>query len=159
MEEGKIVHQATKIPFRIKLIIGFHLFSLVLRTIGQGGAVIAYDTVAKWGFQAPRESLDPIIVEVNRGIGLTDFVIQMPLFIFAAIGLWRRQFYGAVCSWLVLGIILYRPVIDWSKRYFFAQATVKHLPAGIISDGIIAFFFLFAIWASWYIFKNRTLFE
>ena len=153
------MHQATKIPFGIKLIIGFHLLSLILWTIGQGGAVIAYDTVAQWGLQAPRESLDPIIVEVNRGIGLADFVAQMPLFILAAIGLWRRQFFGAVSSWLVLGITIYWPVVDCSKRYFFAQAAVKHPPADILSDGIAAFFFLFAIWASWYLFKNRTLFE
>ena len=121
--------------------------------------MISYDTVAQWGFQDPRESLDPVIVEANRGIGFADFVIQIPLFIAAVIGLCLRRFYGAVCSWLVLGITIYWPVVDWAKQYFFKQAAVKHQPVDIMVHGILAFFFLFAIWASWYLFKNRKVFE
>jgi hypothetical protein len=153
------MQQKKKLPLGIKIIIGFHLVSTVLWIFGQGGAVIFYDTVAQWGFQDLRESLDPVIVEANRGIGFADFVIQIPLFIAAVIGLWQRRFYGAVCSWLVLGITIYWPVVDWAKQYFFYQAAVEHQPVDIMVHGILAFFLLFAIWASWYLFKNRRLFE
>ena len=69
-----------------------------LWTIGQGGAIIAYDTVAKMGFQEPRDIVDPALVAVNESIGLTDMIIQMPLFIIALIGLWHKKFYGIVAS-------------------------------------------------------------
>ncbi len=153
------MHQPARMPLGIKIIIGFHLLSIVLWTIGQGGAVIAYDTVAKWGLQDPRESLDPVIVEVNRGTGFTDFIIQIPLFILAIIGLWRLKFFGAVISWLLLGMTIYWPVIAWSHNYFFARAGVKHHPFGIVTNLIITFIIIFAIWASWYLFRNRKLFE
>ena len=153
------MQQKEKLPLGVKIIIGFHLVSIVLWIIGQGGAVISYDTVAQWGFQDPRESLDPVIFEANRGIGFADFVIQIPLFISAAIGLWLRRFYGAVCSWLVLGITIYWPVVHWAKQYFFKQAAVKHDSVDIMVHVILAFIFFFAIWASWYLFKNRTLFK
>lgn len=96
-----------KIPLGIKIIIGFHLLNILLWTIGQGGAVISYDTIAQWGLQDSRELIDPVIVEVNRAIGLADMIIMIPLFLIAVIGLWRQKFYGAVFSWLALGITFY----------------------------------------------------
>jgi len=153
------MHQTTKIPFGIKIIIGFHLLSIILWIIGQGGAVISYDTVAKWGLQGPRELLDPVIVEVNRSIGLADIIIQIPLFILAVLGLWRLRFYGALASWLVLGITIYWPVVAWAEHYFFSQAAVKYHPFDMATNGVLTFIFLFAVWASWYLFKNHKLFD
>ena len=148
-----------KIPLGVKIIVGFHLLSIILWTIGQGGAVISYDTIAKWGLQEPRELLDPVIVEVNRGIGFADFVIQIPLFILAVIGLWRLRFFGAMASWLLFGMTLYWPVVAWADQYFYAQAAIKHRPFGVATNLVLVFIVLFAAWASWYLFRNRKLFE
>lgn len=156
---GEFMHQTVKIPPGVKIIIGFHLLSIILWTIGQGGAVTSYDTVAKWGLQEPRELVDPVIVEVNRGIGLTDFLIQIPLFILAVIGLWRLKFFGAVVSWLLLGITIYWPVVAWANKYFFAKAAVKYHPFDIATNVILVLIVLFAVWASWYLFRNRKLFS
>jgi len=153
------VNKAAKIPLGIKIIIGFHLLSIILWTIGQGGAVIAYDTVAKWGLQEPQEVVDPVIVAVNKGIGFADFIIQIPLFILAVIGLWRLKFFGAVVSWLLLGMTIYWPVVAWSSKYFFAKAGVKYHPFDLASNLILVFIIAFAVWASWYLFRNRKLFE
>ena len=153
------MHQTEKIPLGIKIVIGFHLLSVILWTIGQGGAVIFYDAVAKLGLQEPRELVDPVIVEVNRGIAFTDFVLQIPLFVLAIIGLWRLRFYGAVASWLVLGMTIYWPIVAWSNKYFFAQAAVKYQPFDMATNGILVFIVLFAVWASWYLFRNRVIFR
>jgi len=153
------MHKATGIPLGVKIIIGFHLLSIILWMIGQGGAVISYDTVAKWGLQESRERVDPVIVEVNKGIGFTDIIVQIPLFILAVIGLWRLKFYGAVASWSVLGITIYWPVVAWANKYFFAQAGTKYHPFDMTTNGILVFIVLFAVWASWYLFRNRKLFE
>jgi len=155
----KLMDQVAKMPPGIKIIIGFHLLSIVLWTIGQGGAVIAYDTVVKLGIQEPRELVDPVIVEMNRGIGFADFIIQIPLFILAVIGLWRLRFFGAVASWLVLGMTIYWPVVAWANKYFFAQAGVKSHPFDMGTNGFLAFVFVFALWASWYQFRKRKLFQ
>ena len=152
------MQKTIKIPLGVKIIIGFHLLSIVLWTIGQGGAVISYDTVAEWGLQEPRELIDPVIVEVNRGTGLADVLIQIPLFVIAIIGLLRLRFFGAVASWLVLGTTIYWPVVAWSEKYFYGQSTVKFQPFDMTTNGILTFIVLFAGWASWYLFNNRKLF-
>ena len=143
----------------IKFIIGFHILNIIIWVIGQGGAVIAYDTVAQWGLQEPKETIDPVILVINRGIGLADVIIGVPLFALAVIGLWQTRFYGAVFSWMVLGISFYWTTVAWIKQYFYLQAGVKSLPFDIGVHSMLAFVFLFSIWASWFLLKNRKLFD
>jgi hypothetical protein len=95
------------LPRGVKIIIGFHVVSFVLWLFGQTGAVLSYDTVAELGLQAPRALSDPVIVEVNRAIGLADTVVMFPFFVLAVIGLLRKRFFGAVASWLVFGMTIY----------------------------------------------------
>lgn len=148
------MQKTAKIPLGIKIIIGFHLLNIVLWTFGQGGAVFFYDTAAKWGLQDPRELIDPVIVEVNRAIGLTDVILLIPLFIIAVIGLWRLKFYGAIFSWLALGITLYWPIVFWSSQFFYGQAGIKFQPTPMDTSIILSAIILFAVWASGYLFKN-----
>ena len=143
----------------IKLIIGFHILNIIFWVIGQGGAVIAYDTVAQWGLLDSRESIDPVILVINRGIGLADVIIGVPLFVLAVIGLCKMKFYGAVFSWMVFGISFYWTTVAWVKQYFYLQAEVKCQPFDIGTHSMLAFVFLFSIWASWYLFKNRAILD
>ena len=143
----------------IKMIIVFFILNLIMFLVGQGGAVISYDYVAKLGLQDARETIDPVIVVVNRGIGLADVLIGVPLFILAIIGLWRLRFFGAVFSWMVLGISFYWTVVAWAKQSFYIQASIKSQPFDIGEHCVLAFVFIFSVWASWHLFKNRKLFD
>jgi hypothetical protein len=147
------------LPLGIKFIIGFHILNIIMWVIGQGGAVIAYDTVAQWGLQDSRETIDPFIVVVNRGIGFADFLIGVPLFIVALIGMWKMKFAGAVFSWMVFGIGFYWTSVAWAKNYFYLEASIKCQPFGMGVHFMLVFVFLFSVWGSWYLFKNRKLFK
>lgn len=146
-----------KVPIGFKLIIGFFFLNLLIFVIGQGGAVVSYDSVAKLGLQEARETVDPLIVVVNRGIGLADALIGVPLFILAIIGLWRLRFFGALFSWMVLGISLYWPAVAWTKQAFYLHASVKCEPFNMGTHTVLAFVFIFSLWAAWYLYKNRNL--
>ena len=148
-----------KLSLGIKLIIGFFILNLIMFVFGQGGAVVSYDYVAKLGLQEARETIDPVIVVINRGIGLADVLIGVPLFILAIIGLWCLRFYGAVFSWMVLGISFYWTTVAWAKQSFYIQASVKCEPFNAGVHSVLAFVFIFSVWASWHLFKNRKLFD
>ncbi|KPJ96422.1 MAG: hypothetical protein AMJ53_00800 [Gammaproteobacteria bacterium SG8_11] len=152
--EEKQIQQKVKMPLGIKFIIGFHLLNIIMWTIGQGGTVIAYDRVAKWGLQDPRSLLDPVIVEVNRGIGLADVAVIMPLFIIAVIGLWRLKFFGAAASWMVFGFSIYWPAVYWASQWFYGQAGFKYLPTPFPTTILLCFIVGFSLWASWYLLHN-----
>ena len=147
--------QLSGLPLGIKVIIGFHISSFVIWFFGQSMAVVAYDRVAGWGLQDPRALVHPVIVEVNRAIGLTDTIVMLPLFLVAAIGLLRRRFYGAVASWLVFGMNLYWPVIYWTTQGFYAAADIEHQQTPITNSVLLAVIWLFACWGSWYLYQNR----
>jgi hypothetical protein len=149
------MHISSKYPLGFKVIIGFHLLNIILWTIGQGGAVVSYDLVAQWGLQDPRLLLNPAIVEVNRGIGLADMIIMIPLFVIAVVGLWRLKFYGAVVSWLALGISLYWPVAFLCSQYFYGQANIKYNPTDFSTLAFLLVLFFITIWATWYLYKNK----
>jgi hypothetical protein len=149
----------SRLPLGIKVIVGFHIFSFVIWLLGQTFAIFAYDRVAEWGLQDPRDLVDPIIVEVNRAIGLTDTLVMLPLFVVATIGLLRRRFYGAVASWLAFGMTIYWPVIFWCSQGFYAAAGIKHAPTPIGFILLPGTLLLIACWGSWYLARNRELFE
>jgi len=147
------------LPLGVKVIIGFHIFSFVIWFFGQSMAVVAYDRVAEWGLQDPSALIDPVIVQINRAIGLTDTIVMLPLFIVAAVGLYRRRFYGAVASWLAFGMTVYWPVVFWCSQAFYAQAGIKHAPTQPVAIILPGALLLIACWGSWYLARNRELFQ
>jgi hypothetical protein len=147
------------LPGGVRVIIAFHVISLLLWLFGQTGAVVSYDTVAEWGFQEPRAVLDPAIVEVNRAIGLTDTLVMLPLFVVAVLGLLRKRFFGAVASWLVFGMTLYWPVQAWCSNYFYGRGDIVSPSLGATAIVLPGVLLLIAVWGSWYLAQNRSLFS
>ena len=134
-----------KVPAAIWVIIGFLALCIVIWIIGQGGAIVAYDTVASWGMQDLREEVDPAVVPVNRGIAMGDVVIQLPLFIIALIGLWKLRFFGAVAAWMSLSMHWYWIVTAWTKQAFYTQAGIMSVPISMGLNILMAFFVIFSL--------------
>ena len=148
-----------KIPLGIKLIIGFYILNIIFWVLGQGLSVIAYDTVARWGLVEARETVDPFGIVINRAIGLADVLIGPPIFIIATIGLWKLRFSGLIASYMGFGIGFYWTTIAWVKQSFLIRAGVKCEPFDVGTHVMLAFVFLFSLWGSLYLYKNRKLFD
>jgi len=98
-------------------------------------------------------------VAVNRGIGLADALIGIPLFVLAIVGLWRMRYYGVVASWMALAISLYWPTVAWAKQFYYLQDGVQCQPFGIEVHLVLTFVVLFSAWAAWYQYRKRMLFD
>jgi len=159
MKHNIKLNKQKRLTLGIKFIIGFHILNIIIWIVGQGGAVVAYDTVAQWGLQEARESADPFCIVINRAIGLADVIIAPPIFILATIGLWKMRFYGLLTSFMCFGIGFYWTTVAWVKQIFLIQAGVKCEPFDIGTHGMLAFVFLFSLWGSWYLYKNRKQFD
>ena len=159
MKQNIELNKQKRLTLAIKFIIGFHILNIIFWVVGQGGSVIAYDTVASWGQVEARETVDPFCIIINKAIGLADVVIGPPIFIIATIGLWKMRFYGLMASFMGFGIGFYWTAIAWVKQIFLVQAGVKSEPFDIGTHGMLAFVFLFSVWGSWYLYKNRLQFD
>ena len=115
--------------------------------------------VASWGMQDLRSAVDPAVVPVNRGIAMGDVAVQLPLFIIALIGLWKMRFIGAVAAWMSLSMHWYWIVTAWSKQAFYEQAGIQSVPISMGLNILMVVFIIISLWASWYLFKHRKLFE
>jgi len=82
---------------------------------------------------------------------------MIPLFLIALTGLWRLKIYGAIASWMALGITLYWPVVFLSNQYYYGTAGIKyqHTPLSVIIFLLLLMFG--ALWASWYLIKDYDL--
>lgn len=139
----------------LRIIIGFHLVNLVLWFFGQMGAFFWYDTAASWGLQESRQGNDPAVIQNNIGTGLADTFIAFPLFAMAAWGLWRRKFYGVVCSWMVFYHSLYWPMVYWMSCLMYKQGNILHTPMTVPNVLIPGFIWCFAVWGSWYLCRRE----
>ena len=148
-----------EMPIGIKLIVAFFAIGAVGFLIGQGSAVVDYEWAADVGLQESLDGNPPAIIETNRAIGLVDVIVAVPLFIVAAVGLWRLKFFGLVASWLALGINLYWPLVAWAKKEFYLRADLQADSFPISTHLMLAFFFIPSIWAIWYLYRNRELFD
>lgn len=159
---NKNVHQnrhSKKKPLGIQIIIWFFIVSIFLWILGQGGAVVMYDTVASWGLQQSPHNIHPVILQLNQATACTDVIVSLPLFVCAIVGLSGNQFYGLVSSWMALGINLYWPVEAWTKQWYYARADIQNEPFALSLHLLLAFVVLFSAWASLYLYQNRRLFE
>ena len=159
MIQNNQLSKRKKLTLGTKLIIGFYILNIIFWVVGQGGSVIAYDTVASWGLVEAKETVDPFCVVINKAIGLADVIIGPLIFIIAVIGLWKMRFYGLMTSFMGFGIGFYWTTIAWVKQSFLIKAGIKAEPFDVGTHGMLAFVFLFSIWGSWYLYKNRLQFD
>jgi hypothetical protein len=147
-----------RLSLGIKALIGF-LIAHALLLLTQTWAVFDYDTVASMKLQEPRSMADEAVVQANRAIGLADTLIMLPLNTMAVVGLLRRKFYGVICSWMLLGIALYWPIVFVMSRFTYASADIRHIPLraeDIITTGVV---FLLSCLGRWLLCRSPELIE
>ena len=84
------------------------------------------------------------------GFLVGDVVWAVPLLIAAAAGLWRRRLWGRDLALMVNALWVYSLTVIW----------VRDLHAGAVSPGALLFtpFALFAVWATFALWKHRRAF-
>ena len=87
------------IGFWIIIIVGT-LFLLMLILV-QTMSFINYDFTVSLGLQESKEIVGDMGVAVNKGFGVGDTIIYMPILIVGLVGLWLKK-YGAYLQWWAL---------------------------------------------------------
>ena len=140
----------------IKALLVFLVFHLAI-ILTQTWAFFDYDLMARNKLQEPRFLADEAVVQSNRAICAAHSLVMLPLSVLAIVGLLRHQFYGVICTWMLLGTALYWPVNFVASRFTYASAGIRHVEINGGDLGICVFVFLAACWGSWLLFRSPQL--
>lgn len=141
--------------FWILMIIG--MIILVMLFIGQMMSFINYDFTVSIGLQEPENVVGEMGVAVNKGFGVGDTLIYIPLLIIGLLGLWFKKPWGIYSMLSALGITAYWPMIS-----LFILLFAKGTPGFNFSDYtsytiLLTSITIYGVWGLWYIYKNRKI--
>lgn len=123
--------------------------------LGQTMAFIHYDFTVAAGLQESADEITETGVALNKGFGLGDTLVYIPLFIVGIIGVFRTKFWGLVTLFGALAITAYWPVVALSTLYF-----AKGTPGWKFNDYtsytiLLSLITFYGVWGMFYLYKTR----
>lgn len=129
---------------------------LLMLIFGQTMAVIYYELAVTLGLQEPVDVVGKTLVAVNRGFGLGDTLIYLPLMLFALIGLWFRKKWGIIVMAAAFGITAYWPLVCLFILYYAKGTPGNSVTAYSLYTLILTAISAYGLWRLWYIHKYRN---
>ncbi|HNV86618.1 MAG TPA: hypothetical protein PKL97_06605 [Candidatus Omnitrophota bacterium] len=131
------------------------LFLLVMLVLGQTMAFIDYDFAVRLGLQEHKDVIGPIGVAFNKGFGVGDTVVYIPLLLTGLIGLWRQKDWGFFAMTGALAITAYWPVACWFFLVFARGKPGFRFESYLSYSILLGSFTLYALWGLGYLYRNR----
>ena len=141
--------------FWILMIIA--ILILVMLLIGQMMSFIDYEFTVSIGLQESVEIIGEMGVAVNKGFGVGDTIIYLPLLIIGLIGLWKQKMWGILTMAGALAITAYWPMVNIFIILFAKGTPGFHFTDFASYTIVLTCFTLYGFWGLWYLYKNRRL--
>lgn len=143
------------IGFWIIMIIG--ILILVMLLIGQMMSFINYEFSVSIGLQESKNEIGEIGVAVNKGFGVGDTIIYMPLLIIGLSGLWQKKLWGVFAMTGALAITAYWPMVNIFLILFAKSSSEFSYPNFKSIAIILISLTIYGIWGLWYLYKKRKI--
>lgn len=147
----------TNRTFAFWFLIGVGTILNIMYLIGQTMAIINYDFTVSMDLQEPVTEITEVGVALNKGFGLGDTFIYMPLFIAGIIGLIRRSTVGFYMMIGAMGITIYWPVVSLATLYYAKSAAGWRFNDYTSYTIVLSLITLYGIWGFWYLINNREV--
>jgi len=144
-----------KRPAAFWLLIGVGMLLNIIYLLGQTMACINYDFAVSLDLQEPAREITEVGVALNKGFGLGDTVIYMPLFIVGIIGLIRRSAFGLYALIGAMAITAYWPVVCLATLFYAKGASGWSFSDYTTYTIVLSLIAIYGIWGFWYLVKNR----
>jgi hypothetical protein len=137
------------------MIVGILL--LLMLIFGQMMAFINYDFAVAIGLQEAKDIIGEIGVAVNKGFGVGDTIIYLPLLVVGLMGLYFRKMWGVFTMTGALAITAYWPMVS-IFLLLYARGTPGFNFTNFTSYTImLTSITLYGLWGLWYLYKNRKI--
>ncbi|MBA7491718.1 hypothetical protein ES702_02266 [subsurface metagenome] len=143
------------IGFWVLMIFGIFLFVILL--VGQTMSFINYDFTVSIGLQESKDMVGEMGVAINKGFGVGDTIIYLPLLVIGLVGLWFRKMWGVFAMASVLGITAYWPMVCIFLVLFAKGSPGFNFTNFTSYTILLTAFTLYGLWGLWYLYKNRKI--
>jgi len=141
------------VGFWVVIIAGVLL--LLMLVMGQTMSFINYDFAVSIGLQESKDMIGEMGIAVNKGFGVGDTIIYIPLLVFGLIGLWFRKAWGAFAMASALAITAYWPMVS-IFLLLYARGTPGFNFTNFSSYAILlTLITVYGLWGLWYLYINR----
>ena len=147
---------ADKRPFGFWILEILGILILVMLFVGQMMSFINYEFTVSIGMQESVDVIGEMGVAVNKGFGVGDTIIYIPLLLFGIVGLLIRKRWGIYVMAGALGITAYWPVVS-IFILIFARGTPGFNFSQYASYSILlTVITVYGLWGLWYLLANRN---
>ena len=141
------------VGFWVLMILG--IFFLLMLLLGQMMAFINYDFAVSIGLQESKDVVGETGVAANKGFGVGDTIIYLPLLVIGLVGLWLRKTWGLFAMTGALGITAYWPMVCIFFLLFAKGSPGFNFTSYASYAILLTAFTVYGLWGLWYLYRNR----
>ena len=118
-------------------------------------AVIDYDFAVSIGLQEPVEEITEVGVAMNKGFGLGDTVVYIPLLILGVIGLLKKKIWGFLSMIDALAITVYWPIVALATIFYAKNAKGFNFTDYMSYSILLSLITLYGLFGLLFLYNNR----
>ena len=141
------------VGFWILIIMG--ILILLLLFLGQMMSFINYEFTVKMGLQESVNVISEMGVAMNKGFGVGDTVVYIPLLVLGLVGLWIRKEWGIITMAAALGITAYWPIVAYVTLVFAKGSPGFHFSNYASYAVLLSIITIYGIWGVVYLIRRR----
>ena len=138
------------------ILVSFGILLNIFYLAGQTMALVSYDFTVEMGLQEATSEITAVGVALNKGFGLGDTVVYIPLFVAGIVGLFRRKNWGLYTMASAMGITIYWPVVCLSTLFFAKNADGWYFSDYASYTFLLSFIALYGTWGLFYLIRNKN---
>lgn len=147
------MRQSKPVGFWFMIITGFLL--LVILLLGQTMAFIDYDFAVSIGLQEAVGVMGEMGVATNKGFGVGDTIIYIPLLLLGLVGLLSGKRWGLYAMAGAMAITAYWPVTCIFILIYAKGVPGFHFTNYVSYSIILTLFMIYGLWGLWYLYRQR----
>jgi hypothetical protein len=138
------------------IIMTTGILLLVELVIGQTMSFVDYDFAVSIGLQESKDIVGEMGVAINKGFGVGDTIIYIPILTLGLIGLWSRRMWGVFAMAGVFAITAYWPMVNLFFLLFAKSIPGFNFTNFTLYTIILTIITLYALWGLWYLYTHRN---
>lgn len=130
---------------------------LIILFVGQTMSFIDYDFTVSLGLQESYEMVGALGIAINKGFGVGDTIIYIPLALIGLAGLCLKRMWGVFAMTGAMGITAYWPMVSLFFLRFAKGSPGFNFTSFTNYTIMLVLISAYGVWGLWYLYTRRKV--